>query len=138
MKKIFTILLLMLTLLSVVSCYSSTGDVKNVEIDYGKSTLYSKQDMDSAIDVIKEQFISLRGFKLNTVTYVGDETSLEYAEYYYDKGFDEYIVFNSSFHTAKHDAEEQGFNSDSLYENWYWYLGRNENGKWQKIDCGIS
>ena len=70
-KMITTILCLMLTLL-FVGC--GKADTSEVEIDYGTSSLYSKEDMDAAIKVIRKQFRSFEGCELHSLSYISDET----------------------------------------------------------------
>ena len=49
---------------------SSGADVANVEIDYGQSAIYSKQDMDLAIDEIIQEFRTWDGCKLYSISYI--------------------------------------------------------------------
>ena len=72
MKKMITaILFLMLTLL-FVGC--GKADTSEVEIDYGTSSLYSKEEMDAAMKVIRKQFRSFEGCELHSLSYISDET----------------------------------------------------------------
>ena len=71
-KMITTILFLMLTLL-FIGC--GKADTSEVEIDYGTSSLYSKEDMDAAIKVIRKQFRSFEGCELHSLSYISDESS---------------------------------------------------------------
>lgn len=45
----------------------------NVKIDYGASSVYSKEDMDSAIEVIKQKFRTFDGCELYSLSYIPDE-----------------------------------------------------------------
>ena len=42
------------------------GDTSKVEIDYGASSVYSKEEIDSAIEIIKKQFASFEGVDYTT------------------------------------------------------------------------
>ena len=48
--------------------------------------------------------------------------------------FTQCAMFVSDFHTSP-DAEG-GFNQDSDYTGWQWYLGRSEGGDWVLVDWG--
>ena len=62
--------------LKLCSCASG-----NVTIDYGESKLYSNDDMDAAIQVIRETFDTFDGCKLYSLSYAGDETCEESLPY---------------------------------------------------------
>ena len=55
MKRTITVILCFVIFFLFVGC--GKGDVSQVKIDYGTSSTYSKEEMDSAIDVIKKQFL---------------------------------------------------------------------------------
>lgn len=59
MKKAISIGLCLIMVFLFTGC--GKADMSNVKIDYGTSSLYSKEDMDAAIAVIKKQFSSFRG-----------------------------------------------------------------------------
>lgn len=78
-RKRFGIVFLILLLLQ--GC-SNGGDVSKVQIDYGQSSIYSREDMDSAIQKIKEEFKTWKGAKLLSVSYTDDKRAEEELSYY--------------------------------------------------------
>ena len=60
MKKIITVMLCIVLVLLFAGC-GKNGDTSKVEIDYGASSVYSKEEIDSAIEIIKKQFASFEG-----------------------------------------------------------------------------
>ena len=52
MKRLIAMVLCLLFVISLAGC--GKGNTKNLVIDYGTSSIYTKDDMDEAIDVIKE------------------------------------------------------------------------------------
>ena len=54
MKRLIAMVLCLLFVISLAGC--GKGNTKNLVIDYGTSSIYTKDDMDEAIDVIKKQF----------------------------------------------------------------------------------
>ena len=53
MKKIITVTLCIVLVLLFAGC-GKNGDTSKVEIDYGASSIYSKEEIDSAIEIIKK------------------------------------------------------------------------------------
>lgn len=72
MKKIITVTLCIVLVLLFAGC-EKNGDTSKVEIDYGASSVYSKEEIDSAIEIIKKQFASFEGCKLHSLSYMSDE-----------------------------------------------------------------
>ena len=67
-KALFGVIVLALaTCLMFAGCSISSvpaASVDDAEIDYGKSELYSKEDMDAAIEIIKAEFSTWKGRNL--------------------------------------------------------------------------
>lgn len=129
-RKRFGIVFLILLLLQ--GC-SNGGDVSKVQIDYGQSSIYSREDMDSAIQKIKEEFKTWKGAKLLSVSYTDDkraEEELSYCNELKDGAdFSECIVFESVFHSPKKDSG--AWNPDQDYTGWQWYLARSGKEDWE-------
>ena len=138
MKKALAVIV-SLFLVMLCGCHPSS-DMSNVSIDYGQSQMYSRQDMDGAISVIKKEFSSWDGCVLHSIAFTSDNKCKDNVEYCNDlregAGFDECIVFQSSFHSPKHASG--GFESDQEYTGWSWYLARNDNGAWQLLTWGYA
>lgn len=117
---------------------SQGGDVDNVQIDYGQSSMYLQEDMDSAIDKIKEEFKTWEGCTLYSISYTSDEDAKEELDYcnelVEDADFDECIVFESTFHSPKKGGD--AWNPDEDYIGWQWYLARSRDGEWQLLAWG--
>lgn len=120
--------------------YSTLGKINNVSVDYGKSEVYSQQDMDSAIEVIEKEFSSWKGCELHSITYMGDEicrSNIDYCnQLQKGAGFDECIVFESSFHSPINGGD--GWEADEEYTGWSWFLARKDNGAWTLLTWGYS
>ena len=74
MKKIITVMLCIVVVLRFAGS-GKDGDTSKVEIDYGTSSVYSKEEIDSAIEIIKKQFASFKGCELHSLSYMPDEES---------------------------------------------------------------
>lgn len=145
MKKIMTLILSLAIVFLLTGCEKSDkpADMSNVKIDYGTSSVYSKKDMDDAIDVIKEHFSQFDGCVLHSLSYTSDEECTDDENIAWlneikrandnEEVFTQYIAFDSSFHSPlKGDVS---WNLDEEY-TWSWSLGRSEGGKWKLVDWG--
>ena len=140
MKKTISILLAVCVCGTVGCGKSSETDVK---IDYGSSDIYSKEDMDSAIEVIKDEFSTWEGCELHSIAYVSDDNcnsknlawmnDLAKADDP-DAEMDQCIMFESSFHSPKDGGE--AWNEDEEYTGWLWWLARSEGGEWELLTWG--
>ena len=66
MKKRITSIFCMMLLLSG-GC--SRANTSSVTINYGTSSIYSKKDMDDAVEIIKQQFSQFEGCDLHSLSY---------------------------------------------------------------------
>ena len=62
MKKAISLLLLVVCICGMMGCEKASGP--EVEINYGNSSIYSKEEMDEAIEIIKEAFTGLGNLKI--------------------------------------------------------------------------
>lgn len=111
----------------------SAGDSSNVEIRSVPSSLYSQDEIDKAIEVIKRDFEEKdwSGCELKLIYYAGDEVSKNESK---ERGVPT-IVLLSDFNTYEVSGYS-GLNSDCTYHNWNWILIKNERGMWEHIDHG--
>ena len=134
-RKTLTIIYsVVLTLIIVFTCIS----LWPASIDYGTSSIYSHQEMNEAIDMIKEQFSSWDGCKLYSISYTGDsfcQRELEYCNTLAKEGviYDECIVFRMQFRSPVFGGG--AWNANCKYD-WSWYLARTEGGEWELLTWG--
>lgn len=137
--KILSVFLLVVLLLC--GCRSK-ADVSHYETDYGHSDLYSKQDMDSAIQTIIKEFKTWEGCTLYTISYTNDTDSkheLDYCNQLKENAdFDECIIFESSFHSPVDSAKAGSFNPDNVYTGWKWILARSHGSSWTLVSWGYA
>ena len=136
MKKIICFFTCVVFTLSMVSCFG--GDVKNVEIIKRPSDIYSQEDIDSAIDVIVDEFDKdWDGCKLNKIGYAGDDAIDENKDYLKGKldgkDADEVIVLTSDFYVDS-TGGDGSLNQDFTYKHWKWILVREKGGEWTHVD----
>ena len=146
--KIFAIIIVALILIvnARINHSEASGDVSKVRIDYGYSEVFTREDMDSAIAIIKENFSNGDGCELHSIRYTDDdycntEANIDWMNDLaegrgYEPNFTQCIAFFSSFHSPKHSENVTSFNIDQEYEDWSWYLARIDDGDWQLMTFG--
>lgn len=107
-----------------------------VEIITVKSLIYSEEDIDSAINIIKDEVErEWQACTLNDIYYAGDDISKQHQDWADRHNADEVIVLLSSF-----DVDSSGgdgsLNPNSTYDNWMWILVQTDGGTWQHVDHG--
>ncbi len=116
-----------------------SGCQSRYTVDYGHSSLYSKQDLKQAVKIILKEFNTWDGCSLRHLQYLGDKkakSELQYCRSLKKKDYQEAIVFSSSFHTSK--DVEGGFESQEEYTDWQWFLARTKHGKWELLTWGYA
>ena len=114
------------------------GDVSNVKIIRVESEIYSNEEINSAIDVILEEFKeNYNGCSLLEIKYIGDEKNNDYIDWATRHNKSEVIVFISNFKVGP-NAGDGVLNPNSEYEGYSWILVRNENENWIYVDGGYG
>jgi len=138
MKRIVTGIILALTMLVTACGQAKTNDVS---IDYGTSEIYSKADMDEAIELIRKEFNSWEGCELHSIRYTSDDCNSEdniawMNDIMEGQNFTQCIVFESDFHSPKEGGGV--WETDYEYKDWSWNLARPAGGKWQLVTWGYG
>ncbi len=119
------------------------ADTTNIKIDYGTSSIYTKAEMDAAIELIKKEFSTWDGCELHSISYSTDEECSESNIAWMnemgkatdvEETFTQCIMFKSNFHSPLNGGS--GFNSDEEYTDWQWWLARSEGGQWKLMTYG--
>lgn len=137
MKKTIAVFLTLLCLSALSGC----GRTSDVKIDYGASAVYSKADMDAAIQIIKDEFGKWDGCELYSLCYISDDACSKSIGQMNDlRGsdstgdpFTQCIVFASSFRSPKNGGG--AWNPNRIYD-WSWYLARTDGGAWELMTWG--
>lgn len=122
--------------LLLAGCFllSACGNTDRVERVYDDSELYSKEDIDAAMDTVIAYFkTDMQGCTLTEVEFDerGNlaEDNQEWAEQY---DADQAILIDTVFDVENYDGEEYAFlKSGKTYDNFIWILTRNDNGAWE-------
>jgi hypothetical protein len=113
------------------------GRVDEAVVEYGQSQLYSREDMDAAADILKEEFKEFKGCELHEIFYISDECSEEKRIELNEQGnsYAECMVFGTSFHTPKFSGQGL-WDKDKEYTCWQWIFVKDVSGTWQLISYG--
>lgn len=141
MKKLLTLLLFIVCIFVFVACNSKTES--DINVDYGTSSIYKKEDMDSAIELIKEEFNTWDGCELHSISYSSDDECSEVNIKWMNdlekandakETFTQCIMFKSDFRSPKNGGG--AWNPDSEYTDWQWWLARSDGGQWKLMTWG--
>ena len=133
MKRAVFAVLCFLIAASLCACGGKTREAKTHEVE---STVFSREDIRSAIDVIEKEFRrEWKGCTLTEIYYAGDETAAAYQDWADRNQADQVIVLLSSF-----DVDSSGgdgsLDPNSTYDHWNWILVRSNGGQWEHVDHG--
>lgn len=133
MKKAVVTFMLLTLVLSLTAC----GDVSSVKTHEVESSMYSQEDIASAENVIKNNFVmEWSGCTLTELYYGGDELSKAEQDYYSDiHNVDQVLVLESSFDVVESGADKS-LEPGKTYTGWKWIMGRNTGDKWKLIEQG--
>ena len=129
MKRLIAMVLCLLFVISLAGC--GKGNTKNLVIDYGTSSIYTKDDMDEAIDVIKKQFSSFEGCELHSLSYTSDDACNNEDNIAWMNELEE--ANDNSFRSPKNGGGAWNANEE---DTWSWWLARSEGGTWKLMTWG--
>lgn len=141
MKRIRFVIAALICIVLLTACGTKTAP--EVKIEYGHSEIYSQEDMNEAIRLIKERFDTWDGCELHSIAYSSDDectadniawmNELEAANDAKEV-FTQCIMFTSEFHSPKKGGG--AWEPDQEYTGWQWWLARSDGGKWKLMTCG--
>lgn len=126
MKKLVTLLLTVLLVLSLAGCGRLSATFAIVG---EKSSVYTEADINEAFDVVLDCFRKeFDGCTLIELGYAGDDTLSEQKEWARQYKADECILLICSFETG---STAGPLNPNRTYENYKWVLTRTGGGEWE-------
>ena len=137
MKKIIVLAMSLCLILGLSACSKEGSVSSNLKVTEVPSEIYSKKDIEEAMDVVKQSFSSeFSNCTLEAMSYGSDERVYEWKDYYHkeDKNLD-YILIDVTFHTGSLDRS-QTLNENSTYD-WTCSLVKYDHGQWEVEDFGF-
>ena len=111
--------------------------------DYGTSEIYTKEDMDSALEMVQQEFTSWKGCEMHAIRYAGDECNSEenikwMNELKEGQNYTQCIEFITDFHSPVEDEEvkDTAWEKDKEYTDYQWWLARTDGGDWELLTWG--
>ena len=138
MKKISTYLSMILIIFSLVGC-NKTNESNNIEVNIGKSTKFTQEEINKAIDCLKSDF----NFEACTLTkiYYDEEKSNTTIENYFQfgKGSEnnvkpENIIALLSDFDVDDSGDNPVLNPGETYTDYNWILMRDDKDSDWKVD----
>ena len=115
----------------------------DVQVDYGKSDIYTQEDMQAAIEKIQDEFTNWKGCEMHSIRYASDDCNSEenikwVNEQAEGKNYTQCIQFNSDFHSPvkEEDIEGTAWEPDQEYKDYQWTLAREDGGPWELVTWG--
>ncbi|MBR3314590.1 MAG: hypothetical protein IKG18_10670 [Atopobiaceae bacterium] len=115
------------------------------EVDYGSSTLYSKEDIDAAIDAVMVEFNTWEGCTMKRIAFTDDKSctdTLTYCNEMRDKDapeYDEAMLLTSEFHSPSEVVSRgTAFEPEKDYTDYTWTLARTNGGEWKLLTWGYE
>lgn len=166
MKKIIGIITVTVCVLALVGCSCSSSDrsknttsnatnntaqggqstiSNDLKVDYGNSEIFTKRDMDAALDEIDAEFVKWPGgCVLNSESYSSDaecntQENIKWMnELAAGKGinesFTQCIMFKTNFHSPVNGGG--AWEPDKEYTDYQWWLARSDGGEWHLMTYG--
>ena len=153
-KHLIGLMLAGCALLALSACEKKnpeSASVPEVAIELGSSSLYTQEELNAAVLLIRDKLASFAGdCELHRVRYAGDEANneenLEWLNSLREarsnippedvgKKYVQVAEFLSDFHSPVEDGD-YAWNLDMEYTDYQWWLGRLEDGEWEIVSWG--
>ena len=138
-------------LLALTSCAEKkSATASEVTIELGASSLYTQEELNTAILLIRDKFATFTGCELHSICYAGDDANnkenLEWLNSLREvrsnippedvgKKYVQVAEFLSNFHSPVEEGP-YAWNLDEEYTDYQWWLGRLEDGRWEIVSWG--
>jgi len=155
MKSFFKTMLYLVSASIVIFALSAcgaktTGPAPEIAIDLGSSSLYTQEELNTAVLLIKDKFATFAGCELHSIRYAGDdannEENLEWLNSLREvrsnippEDVGKQYVLVAEFLSNFHSPVEEGpyaWEHDMEYKDYQWWLGRLETGRWEIVSWG--
>jgi len=109
-----------------------------VGVNFGTSQLFLEEDLNAAMNQIRELIATWEGVELHNIRYAGDENSTEenlaWLNGHEDTHYTQCALFKTDFHSPAEG--DLALDPDSEYEDYGWWMAREDGGEWHLVDSG--
>jgi hypothetical protein len=141
MKRLSSVVCLALVCIALTSC--NMGKTDGVEISIGESSKFSKEEIQSAVNCVIQEFRDFSGCTLTKIWYDEERSNMQIEDYMtYGTGSEnrvkaEDVISLFSDFDVNSTGGDGGFNPDSTYTDWNWILVRDsKTGGWRAEEWG--
>ena len=111
-----------------------------VAVDLGSSELYTQEERNDAVLLIKDKFATFDGCELHSIRYAGDEAVNEENLTWLNSlaegaEFTQVAEFLSDFHSPVEEGP-YAWEIDMEYKDYQWWLARKKDGAWKLVSWG--
>ena len=155
MKSIFKTMICLVSTSVMIFVMSAcgtktTGTAPEVAIDLGSSSLYTQEELNTAVLLIRDKFATFAGCELHSIRYAGDDANnkenLEWLNSLREvrsnippkdvgKRYVQVTEFLSNFHSPVEEGP-YAWELDMEYKDYQWWLGRLDDGRWEIVSWG--
>ena len=139
LKRVMVICMAVMMVMIITSCGIGGDTSSKIKINYGKSDVYTRSEMDEAIGKIELEFEQFSGARITEISYYGDEGAgenmVDWANFYRSEdvsGEDSYVScigFRVKFHADEAISDlNVSEGTDNEYE---WWLAKTDNDVWE-------
>ena len=110
-----------------------------VSVDYGKSSLFSKDDIDQAAALLMKEFSGWEGCEMHKIRFTGDECNSAdniawINQLKEGQNYTQCLILYTDFHSPKEAAG--AWEADKEYLDYSWVFGRKDGGEWELLNWG--
>ena len=131
MNKFFQFFIILIIVLGLSGCGITFLARKNV----GDSKIFSKEDIEEAMDIVCEEIKKSEGYVLLELKYEEDFCKKQMKYYMEQYSADEAIVLLSKFYVF---GENGSLAPGETYSKWNWILVRDKGGFWELKTWGYG
>ena len=136
MRKICGCIILLYISLLIIGCVPK-GEIGSAEIEYGKSEIFTRHELETAVDTVLKKFRDFPDCKLYTLRYSEEMTQQYQQSYGEENEYKDYeiVVYVSHFTTGP-KSDREGFTPASDCD-FHWILGlKNNKDEWEILNYG--
>ena len=120
--------------------YPAGKAAPEIAVDLGSSELFTQEERDDAVLLIKGKFATFAGCELHSIRYAGDEADNEENLAWLNSlvegaEFTQVAEFLSDFHSPVEEGP-YAWEIDMEYKHYQWWLARKNDGAWEIVSWG--
>ena len=125
----------------VLESYLGEVEDPEMEMDYGSSRLYTKEELQEAAVQVKCDFAKWDGCVMHSLRYAGDECNSEENLKWLNSlkegaNYTQVVEFLGSYRSPVDEEKAGAWDPGTEYEDYQWWLARSEDSGWEIVTMG--